>query len=222
MKIEHNGHFVSLFPNIDTVITEGETVVNSKFNSIVPLFRNGKWYGVYVYNSYTTSKSFSAASIVLNWFTKYCMRIIDLAVVDDTTTEFFKLPESVLEEIRNQSTMFSDYNFIKNNLTANQMRDLVQKVIEWGDPKGLTEYKPMLKSWPQYEKVREEIDEIATAIAHGDREGVKDGIGDSVTALILFATQNGWTIEECLEHAYNEIKDRTGKTVNGKFVKDGI
>nr|DAI39163.1 MAG TPA: NTP-PPase-like protein [Caudoviricetes sp.] len=28
------------------------------------------------------------------------------------------------------------------------------------------------------------------------------------------------TLEECLNIAYNEIKDRTGKMINGKFVKD--
>ena len=27
-------------------------------------------------------------------------------------------------------------------------------------------------------------------------------------------------LHECLEHAYNEIKDRKGKTVNGVFVKE--
>ncbi len=34
------------------------------------------------------------------------------------------------------------------------------------------------------------------------------------------ATENGYTPEECLEHAYNEIKDRKGKFINGSFIKE--
>lgn len=34
------------------------------------------------------------------------------------------------------------------------------------------------------------------------------------------AFENGYTPEECLEHAYNEIKDRKGKFINGIFIKE--
>lgn len=34
------------------------------------------------------------------------------------------------------------------------------------------------------------------------------------------AIENGYTPEECLEHAYNEIKDRKGKFIDGAFVKE--
>jgi len=100
------------------------------------------------------------------------------------------------------------------------MDELIKKVIAWGEPKGLTKERSLLESWPQYEKVKEEVGEIGKAIAHGDFVELVDGIGDSVVTLILLAKQNGLTIEDCLSHAYNEIKDRTGKTINGKFIKD--
>ena len=38
--------------------------------------------------------------------------------------------------------------------------------------------------------------------------------------LIILAAQSGFTATECLEAAYNEIKDRKGKTVDGVFVKE--
>lgn len=38
--------------------------------------------------------------------------------------------------------------------------------------------------------------------------------------LIILAQQQGWTLEECLQYAYDEIKNRKGKTINGTFVKD--
>ena len=34
------------------------------------------------------------------------------------------------------------------------------------------------------------------------------------------AFENGYTPEECLEYAYNEIKDRKGKFSNGSFIKE--
>ena len=47
-----------------------------------------------------------------------------------------------------------------------------------------------------------------------------DGIGDSFVTLIILAKQLGLEPAECLEAAWNEIKNRTGKTVNGVFVKN--
>src|SRR5690606_19706439 len=40
------------------------------------------------------------------------------------------------------------------------------------------------------------------------------------TACKELAIENGYTPEECLQHAYNEIKDRKGKFVNGGFIKE--
>jgi len=39
-------------------------------------------------------------------------------------------------------------------------------------------------------------------------------------ACMELTTENGYTPEECLRHAYNEIKDRKGKFVNGSFIKE--
>ena len=45
------------------------------------------------------------------------------------------------------------------------------------------------------------------------------GIGDVVVTLIILAMQNDMDLYECLNFAYDEIKGRTGKMVNGVFVK---
>ena len=47
-----------------------------------------------------------------------------------------------------------------------------------------------------------------------------DGIGDCAVVLIILAAQNGLTFEECLDHAWDEIKGRTGKLEDGLFKKD--
>ena len=46
-----------------------------------------------------------------------------------------------------------------------------------------------------------------------------DGIGDTFVTLIILSQQLGLDPKECLEMAYNVIKGRSGKTVNGVFVK---
>ena len=49
---------------------------------------------------------------------------------------------------------------------------------------------------------------------------VKDGIGDMLVTIILLAKMVDLNTTECLNAAYNVIKSRTGKMVNGQFVKD--
>ena len=49
---------------------------------------------------------------------------------------------------------------------------------------------------------------------------LKDGIGDVIVTLVILAEQQGLSLEECLQAAWDEIKDRKGKTVNGTFIKE--
>ena len=51
------------------------------------------------------------------------------------------------------------------------------------------------------------------------QDALRDGIGDVVVTLIILAMQNDMDLYECLNFAYDEIKGRTGKMVNGVFVK---
>ena len=47
-----------------------------------------------------------------------------------------------------------------------------------------------------------------------------DAYGDTLVTLIISAVQHDLLLLPCLELAWNEIKNRTGKTVNGTFIKD--
>jgi NTP pyrophosphatase (non-canonical NTP hydrolase) len=69
-------------------------------------------------------------------------------------------------------------------------------------------------------KLVEEVGEICRAILKGNDSDVEDGIGDAVVVLTNLAELQGTTIEHCIDTAYNEIKDRTGKMDNGTFKKD--
>lgn len=97
------------------------------------------------------------------------------------------------------------------------MKTLVSNVIGWADDKNLIDKE---KSTKQMLKVMEEVGETASALAKGDREELIDGIGDVFVTLIILAAQNGLKPEDCLQSAWDEIKNRTGKTVNGVFIKD--
>ena len=97
------------------------------------------------------------------------------------------------------------------------MQKLVSNVIGWAKDKDLIDPS---KSSKQMLKVMEEVGETASALAKGNKDELIDGIGDVFVTLIILAAQNGLKPEDCLESAWNEIKNRTGKTVNGVFIKD--
>ena len=90
-------------------------------------------------------------------------------------------------------------------------------IREWADERGLYE-KGDTKT--QYIKLMEETGEIGRAILKNDTEQIIDGIGDAVVVLTNLAELCGVPIEECIQEAYNVISKRTGKMVNGTFVKD--
>ena len=69
-------------------------------------------------------------------------------------------------------------------------------------------------------KLVEEVGETCRAILKQDAKEMVDGIGDCVVVLTNLAELIGTPIEECIDKAYNEIKDRTGKMNNGTFKKD--
>ena len=69
-------------------------------------------------------------------------------------------------------------------------------------------------------KLVEEVGEICRAVLKNKHNDVVDGIGDAVVVLTNLAELQGTSIEHCIDMAYNEIKDRTGKMDNGTFKKD--
>lgn len=71
-------------------------------------------------------------------------------------------------------------------------------------------------------KLMEEVGELAGGICKNKADVIKDSIGDAFVVLVIIAAQMGWSMEECVEAAYNEIKDRKGKMVDGVFVKGEV
>ena len=93
---------------------------------------------------------------------------------------------------------------------------MLEKIKQWAVERNLNTADPN----KQMLKLMEEVGEIAEGLAKDNINLTKDGIGDTVVVLTILAEQLGTSIEECTEIAYNEIKDRKGKMINGVFVKE--
>ena len=95
--------------------------------------------------------------------------------------------------------------------------ELEYNVLEWAAAKDLLHHKNHIK---QTLKTLSEAGELADAIAKNDREEIIDAIGDIEVCLIILKQQLSLEQNVPLQSAYDVIKHRTGKTVNGNFIKD--
>jgi NTP pyrophosphatase (non-canonical NTP hydrolase) len=117
------------------------------------------------------------------------------------------------------------------------MNELINKTRQWFHAKEIIQNSNPLK---QLEKTQEELTETRDAAVKLKFLGeivelqsgvgvdecldllneIKDGIGDTIVTLIGVCEMYGFTLEDCLQQAYDVISKRSGKMVDGKFVKD--
>ena len=107
---------------------------------------------------------------------------------------------------------------VKQNGHAWVETDRFQLIRDWAMERGL--YKKG-DTKTQYCKLMEEAGELGRAILKEDNEEFVDAIGDMVVVLTNLAHLGGVSIEHCIDSAYKEIKGRSGKMINGTFVKNG-
>jgi len=72
----------------------------------------------------------------------------------------------------------------------------------------------------QYVKLQEESGELAKGLLKDDQAEIVDAIGDMIVVLTNLAELRNVKVETCIASAYNQISNRTGKMINGTFVKD--
>lgn len=110
----------------------------------------------------------------------------------------------------------STANEICEHLSRRMISDeLFKQVVDWGRDKGIDNPDKQLG------KVLEEVGEIAHEIVRSNynSEEMQDAIGDSMVTLIILADILNFDALFCLQESYNTIKPRTGKTIDGCFVK---
>lgn len=99
--------------------------------------------------------------------------------------------------------------------------ELIDKVNDWADERNLKQADPKI----QWMRVTEEVGEIRNVLLKPTKftepqAALKDAIGDTLVTIIVLAHQLDLDVTECLNIAYEEIKNRKGKMVNGTFVKE--
>lgn len=99
--------------------------------------------------------------------------------------------------------------------------DLITKINEWADERNLKQADPKI----QWMRITEEVGEIRDVLLKPTKftdpqMALKDAIGDTLVTIIVLAHQLDLDVTECLNIAYEEIKNRKGKIVNGTFVKE--
>ena len=95
------------------------------------------------------------------------------------------------------------------------METLVKQITQWHRDRNLIDGST---DKDQYMKLIQEAGELSDNICKG--RDIKDDIGDMMVVLINIAARNNLSITECLEAAYNDIKDRKGRMIDGVFVKE--
>ena len=125
-------------------------------------------------------------------------------VYNKAFAEWFKTPE-----------LWSEDQLDEKSVTNNV--DRFELIRDWARSRGLYDKG---NSHTPYVKLQEEAGELAKALLKNDKPEVIDAIGDMVVVLTNLAHLQGVTIEDCIDSAYKVISKRTGKMINGTFVKD--
>ena len=89
-------------------------------------------------------------------------------------------------------------------------------IKKWAKDRGLDKADPKA----QMVKLLEELGELANGINKEGQEQIVDSIGDVYVVLTILSMQLGLDVENCIYMAYQEIKDRKGKMIDGVFVKE--
>ena len=105
--------------------------------------------------------------------------------------------------------------------TDNTFSDLITKINHWADERNLKQADPKI----QWMRITEEVGEIRDVLLKPTKftdpqMALKDAVGDTLVTIIVLAHQLDLDVTECLSIAYEEIKNRKGKMINGTFVKE--
>lgn len=91
-----------------------------------------------------------------------------------------------------------------------------EKIREWAKERNIDKADP----FKQTIKLGEEFGELCEGIVKENLMKIIDSIGDIYVVLTILSMQLNLKIEDCIQVAYDEIKDRKGKILNGVFVKE--
>ena len=96
--------------------------------------------------------------------------------------------------------------------------DVEMKIIQWAEARKII---PNSNPESQLLKAVSEIGELADATIKNDKEAIVDAVGDVMVCLINYCALQDINLVNCMEVAYDQIKNRRGSLLpNGVFKKD--
>ena len=95
------------------------------------------------------------------------------------------------------------------------MNELVSNIKNWHRDRNLIEGS---SDKDQTLKLLQELGELSDSVCKG--KDIRDDLGDMLVVMINIMERNDLEMSDCLEVAWNDIKDRKGKMVDGIFVKE--
>lgn len=148
--------------------------------------------------------------------------------------EAVSIPKRTIQRLENNESqikpkkaqLLADYfgvevSYLLGCDTDNTFSDLITKINHWTDERNLKQADPKI----QWMRVTEEVGEIRDVLLKPTKftepqAALKDAIGDTLVTIIVLAHQLDLDVTECLSIAYDEIKNRKGRMVNGTFIKE--
>ncbi len=107
----------------------------------------------------------------------------------------------------------TEYGQTVENPYANLV-DLINKIITWHHDRNLIDGST---DKDQTLKLLQELGELSDSVCKN--KDIRDDLGDMMVVMLNIMERNNITIIDCLERAYDDIKDRKGRMINGVFVK---
>ena len=106
-----------------------------------------------------------------------------------------------------------------NKAQPMSFEELHEAIIQWAEDRNMIK-QDKLTALSQLAKVTEEHGELSAGINKKDEKKIKDSLGDSLVTLIILAQDLNFDLLDCLNIAYNVIKDRKGKVIDGSYIKE--
>ena len=138
-------------------------------------------------------------------------------VCSDTLDHIEAMKAELVSHAKAQSSGMND-TYQDQDARERLDKNRFQLIRDWAEERGLYD-KGDTKT--QFCKLMEEAGELGRAVLKDDQVEFVDAIGDMVVVLTNMAHLGNTSIEACVDSAYEVISKRTGKMVNGTFVKDG-
>ena len=156
----------------------------------------------------------------LKTFTSSVMVVTSYGIITTEYTDYSRCGVRPLCKLSDETEVEvdcpSEETEVEVDCPSEETEDLTELIKRWATDRNVTNGDT--KS--QMVKLLEEAGELAEVINKNKQDLIVDSIGDVYVVLVILCMQLGLDINDCVKVAYEEIKDRKGKLVNGLFVKE--